>query len=64
MAKELCQDCGVVFEPKSKKGMICLSCYRKRMSQYAKARNLSRIGNQAYSEKRARAKIDGGNDDG
>lgn len=51
MAKELCQDCGGVFEPKSHKAMICPKCHRKRLSQYAKDRNLSKLGNEARWKK-------------
>ena len=54
MAKELCQDCMCIFEPKSSKGMICPECHRKRLSQYAKERNLNKLGNDAYSEQQAR----------
>jgi hypothetical protein len=56
MAKELCQDCGCVFEPKSSKAMICPKCHRKRLSQYAKARNLNKLGNDAYSKQQAERK--------
>lgn len=58
MAKELCQDCGRVFEPKSSKGMICLECHRKRLSRYAKERKLSKLGNDAYSKQQARRKAE------
>ena len=47
MAKEICQDCERIFEPKSSKGMICQSCHRKRLSEAAKARNLNKLGNDA-----------------
>lgn len=50
MAKEICEDCGMVFEPKSNKGFICQMCHRKRLSRYAKARGLNKLGNKAYSE--------------
>ena len=50
MAKEICQDCECIFEPKSHKGMICVKCHRKRLSRYAKERNLNKLGNDAYSE--------------
>ena len=50
MAKEICEDCGKVFEPKSNKGFICHECHRKRLSRYAKERRLNEIGNKAYSE--------------
>lgn len=50
MAKEICEDCGKVFEPKSNRGFICPMCHRKRLSRYAKERNLNKIGNDAYSK--------------
>lgn len=50
MAKEICEDCGNVFEPKSNRGFICPDCHRKRLSQYAKERKLNKIGNIAYQE--------------
>ncbi len=53
MAKEICQDCERIFEPKSHKGMICPECHRKRLSRYAKERNLSKLGRDAYSEQAA-----------
>ena len=53
MAKEICQDCEKVFEPKSHKGMICPSCHKKRLSYYAKARKLNKLGNEAYSRQQA-----------
>lgn len=58
MAKELCQDCGCVYEPKSSRGLICPKCHRKRLSQYAKARNLNKLGNDAYSEQQAQRKVE------
>ena len=53
MAKEVCEDCGKVFEPKSNRGFICPECHRKRLSRYAKERNLNKLGNDAYSEQQA-----------
>ena len=50
MAKEICQDCGKLFEPKSNKAFICPDCHKKRLSQYAKERKLNKIGNDAYSQ--------------
>lgn len=50
MAKEICGDCGKVFEPKSNRGFICPMCHRKRLSRYAKERRLHELGNKAYSE--------------
>ena len=53
MATEICQDCERIFEPKSHKGMICPECHRKRLSRYAKERNLNKLGNDAYSKQQA-----------
>lgn len=53
MSKEVCEDCGKVYVPKSNKGFICPECHRKRLSRYAKERRLNEIGNKAYSEKKA-----------
>lgn len=50
MNKEICQDCGMVFEPKSNRAFICPKCHRKRLSRYAKERNLNKLGNDAYSK--------------
>lgn len=58
MAKEICQDCECIFEPKSTKGMICPDCHRKRLSRYAKERNLNKLGNAAYSVQQARRKAE------
>lgn len=53
MAKEICQDCERVFEAKSNRARICPKCHRKRLRQYAKARNLNKLGNDAYSKQQA-----------
>ena len=53
MAKEICQECERIFEPKSHKAMICPECHRKRLSRYAKERNLNKLGNDAYSKQQA-----------
>lgn len=58
MAKEICQECEKVFEPKSSKAMICPSCHRKRLSEAAKARNLNKLGNDAYSKQQAERKAE------
>lgn len=50
MAKEICEDCEKVFEPKCAKTLICPSCHKKRLSRYAKERKLNEIGTAAYSE--------------
>lgn len=50
MAKEMCQDCGKAFNPKSDRAFICPDCHKKRLSRYAKARQLNKIGNDAHSK--------------
>lgn len=60
MAKEICQDCERVFDPKSKKGMICPECHKKRLSRYAKERNLNKLGNDAYSKQQALRRAEDG----
>ena len=57
MAKEICQDCERIFEPKSNKGMICPDCCRKRLSKYAKERRLNKLGNDAYSKQQRERKM-------
>ena len=59
MSKEIRQECERIFEPKSSKGMICPECHRKRLSQYAKARNLNKLGNDAYSKQQSERKFNG-----
>lgn len=56
MAKEICQECECIFEPKSHKGMICPACHRKILSKCAKARNLNKLGSDAYSKQQAERK--------
>ena len=58
MAKEICQDCERVFEPKSNRGFICPECHRRRLSRYAKERNLNKIGNDAHSKMCAERRAD------
>ena len=60
MAKEICEDCGKVFEPKSNRGFICPECHKKRLSRCAKVRNLSKIGREAYSELCAKRRANDG----
>lgn len=50
MAKWICNDCGLVYEggPYSH---YCPECRRRRLSEAAKARNLNKLGNEAYSKK-------------
>ena len=50
MAKELCEDCGKVFEG-SKWAHFCPECRKNRQSESAKKRNLNKLGNAAYSKK-------------
>lgn len=51
--QEICEDCGKVFIPKSRKAFICPDCHKKRLSRYAKERKLNEIGTNAYSEQQA-----------
>ena len=51
MAKEICQDCEKLFNPKSNKAFICPDCHRKRLSRYAKERNLSKLGHEAREKR-------------
>ena len=51
MAKEICEDCGRVFET-GPNGHYCRDCIRRRLSENAKLRGMNRLGNAAYSEKR------------
>lgn len=57
-SKLVCEDCGREFL--GVKARRCAECFRKRLSMYAKARNLNKMGNEAYSricaEKRKAAK--------
>lgn len=53
MEKELCQECGCIFEPKSNKATICPKCHKARLSRYAKERNLPKLGRDAYSKQQA-----------
>ena len=43
MAKEICEDCGKVFVD-GPKAFLCPNCRKRRLSNTAKARGLSRIG--------------------
>ena len=44
MPKEFCQDCEKLFEAKSGKAFICPVCHKKRLSKYAKERQLNKLG--------------------
>ena len=52
MAKEICQECGTVFEA-GPFARFCESCRKRRLSETAKARGLNRIGGSAYAAKAA-----------
>lgn len=60
MGKEICQECEKLFEPKSNRAFICPTCHRKRLSRYAKERQLNKLGNDAYSEICAIRRADNG----
>ena len=57
MAKEICQDCGKVFEGGAK-AFLCHDCRRRRLSKAAKKRSLNKIGNEAYSKQQAAIKAE------
>ena len=55
MAKEICTDCGNIFDA-GPYSFLCKSCRRIRLSETAKARNLNKLGNDAYSKQQAQLK--------
>lgn len=57
MTKEICEDCGKVFEA-GPKAFLCPSCRTRRLSNAAKARRLNRLGTNAR-HKNAEATISG-----
>lgn len=57
MAKELCEDCGKVYDA-GPRSFLCPQCRRKRLSAAAKARNLNKIGNAAYSKQQKERRKD------
>ncbi|HJA24714.1 MAG TPA: hydrogenase maturation nickel metallochaperone HypA [Candidatus Fournierella merdigallinarum] len=57
MGKEICEDCGKVFEA-GPKAFLCPSCRKRRLSNAAKARGLNRLGTNAR-HKNAEAEITG-----
>lgn len=57
MEKEICEDCGKVFEA-GPKAFLCPSCRKRRLSNAAKARGLNRLGTNAR-HKNAEATISG-----
>lgn len=52
MAKEICQDCGKVFEG-GFNAFFCVDCRKRRLSESAKRRSLDKIGNDAYSKQQS-----------
>lgn len=57
-AKEICEDCGKLFETKN--GFLCPDCRKKRLSRYAKERKLNRLGAEAYSQQQAELRREAG----
>jgi predicted RNA-binding Zn-ribbon protein involved in translation (DUF1610 family) len=55
MAKEICEDCGKIFEA-GPYSYFCPDCRRQRLSEAAKRRKLNKLGNDAYSEQQAKRK--------
>ena len=53
MAKEICADCGKVFDGGAHQ-FFCLECRKRRLSEAAKIRNLSKLGHDARRKKRER----------
>lgn len=58
MAKEICQDCGKVFDG-GPKAFFCMDCRKRRLSESAKARNLNRLGVAAGSKRQPRERSGG-----
>lgn len=63
MAEKLCQDCETVFESKGGKAMFCPLCIRKRQSEFAKSRNLNKMGNDAHYKPQLKRTAKVGNED-
>ena len=55
MAKEICMDCGKVFDGGAK-AFFCMDCIKRRLSDAAKIRGLSKLGNEAYSKQQEERK--------
>lgn len=51
MAKEICEDCGSVFEA-GPDAFLCLKCRKRRASESAKRIKLSQLGIKARKEKK------------
>ena len=58
MPKEICEDCGKVFEA-GPKAFLCPPCRRRRLSEQAKKRNLNRVGLNARLKNQAKDKVKG-----
>lgn len=54
MVKEMCCECGKVFNA-GPNAFLCQKCRKRRLSEQAKARGLSKIGHEAKSKKRREA---------
>ena len=55
MAKEICADCGKVFDG-GVHAFFCMDCRKRRLSEAAKARKLNKLGTAAYSKQQAARK--------
>lgn len=51
MAKEICADCGKVFDGGAHQ-FFCLDCRKRRLSEAAKIRKLSELGHEARRKKK------------
>lgn len=52
MAKEMCQDCGKVYEA-GPYSFLCPECRKRHISESAKRRNLGKLGREARKKKGA-----------
>ena len=50
MTKEICQDCGEVYEA-GPHSFLCPQCRKRHISESAKKRNLSKLGRDARTKK-------------
>lgn len=57
-AKEICQDCGKIFEA-GRYTFLCPECRRRRQKDTARRINLGEIGRKSRSTKIKSAKMDG-----
>ena len=62
MAKEICQDCGKVFEC-GPYAHFCRACIKRRLSEAAKRRNLNKLSGAAYAAKAAARRAAGRKED-